>query len=586
MITISLIYKKGKAMSLNIHNTDLPNTNWLKPVNNQPLVLSTAARSANETVAPDNAATTTVALIDKGVTIESGVTADDEVKVQAMARTYHGKQLPEDEAVYLIAWKLPNVHLMHIESLVQQVYAEKIKYPGKTHGEMADYCLSELNGNLRKVEQSHTFWHWVDGKWQHNLTDETLSTIVLGTLRNQPALSDPRYKGPYKTWINTTSNITSTLNYLKMCCPKVKLADINTDPYLFNMQNGVFDLRTLSSRPALPSEYLVMFSNVTYDEKATCPLWEKFIDEITLGDQEFARYLQMMAGYFLLGDNPLRRVFFLIGSGSNGKSTFVHVLEYLLKDYCSPIHGFTVKTKKQEGKGDDLMALVNKRLYLYAELKAKDMLDVTLVKAISAGESQLARNLFQNFVIIALLGKLLFHSNEMPRVSDSSNAFYNRINILTFKLDLEETNAADNELEDKLKEEIAGIFNWAVEGVRMAGPKWENFVETASMQAEKKAYRAENDTIQNFIDHCYIIDPQQRSPSKQVYDDYNLWMSMQYPDTHRSVQDAALKSKFTAKSIKFSSSNGSWLGMVRNPEWAAQFGQDDSENALDNTQTI
>ena len=53
------------------------------------------------------------------------------------------------------------------------------------------------------------------------------------------------------------------------------------------------------------------------------PTWDKFLDRITGGDVELIAFLQRMAGYALTGLTREHALFFLYGTGANGKTTFL-----------------------------------------------------------------------------------------------------------------------------------------------------------------------------------------------------------------------------------------------------------------------
>ena len=62
---------------------------------------------------------------------------------------------------------------------------------------------------------------------------------------------------------------------------------------------------------------------IKYDPHAQAPQWVAFIDRITEGNQNLADYLQKAVGYSLTGDISEQILFFLYGTGSNGKSTIL-----------------------------------------------------------------------------------------------------------------------------------------------------------------------------------------------------------------------------------------------------------------------
>ena len=59
---------------------------------------------------------------------------------------------------------------------------------------------------------------------------------------------------------------------------------------------------------------------------AACPTWHAFLSDITGGDADLTAYLQRMVGYCLTGVTSEHALFFLYGTGANGKSVFVNAL--------------------------------------------------------------------------------------------------------------------------------------------------------------------------------------------------------------------------------------------------------------------
>ncbi len=66
--------------------------------------------------------------------------------------------------------------------------------------------------------------------------------------------------------------------------------DANTD--LFNCINGTLDMSTGEFRDHRAADLLSKISGVVYDPEAKAPLFEKFIDEIMMGDEAKIDYLQ------------------------------------------------------------------------------------------------------------------------------------------------------------------------------------------------------------------------------------------------------------------------------------------------------
>ena len=98
------------------------------------------------------------------------------------------------------------------------------------------------------------------------------------------------------------------------------------------------------------------------EEGANCPDWIEFLDQIFEGDCELISFLQRAVGYSLTGHVSEQCLFILVGTGANGKSTFLKVLQCLLGDYAATVPMQTLMQQRHGTQTNDLAHLVGKRL--------------------------------------------------------------------------------------------------------------------------------------------------------------------------------------------------------------------------------
>src|ERR1041385_8957979 len=91
----------------------------------------------------------------------------------------------------------------------------------------------------------------------------------------------------------------------------------DADPWMLNTPGGLVDLRTGILGP---SERTAFASKITAVGPANdCPRWQQFLNDVTGGDGELQRFLQRVVGYSLTGVTREHALFFLFGTGANGK---------------------------------------------------------------------------------------------------------------------------------------------------------------------------------------------------------------------------------------------------------------------------
>ena len=111
--------------------------------------------------------------------------------------------------------------------------------------------------------------------------------------------------------------------------------ELDTDPWLLNVENGTIDLHTGMLREHRREDFITKLAPVTLDPAATCPIWDAFLDRIFDGDAELVGYVQRLVGYTITGVTEEHILPFLHGGGANGKSTIVETLLKMLgSDYA------------------------------------------------------------------------------------------------------------------------------------------------------------------------------------------------------------------------------------------------------------
>ena len=97
----------------------------------------------------------------------------------------------------------------------------------------------------------------------------------------------------------------------------VQSGQLDRDPMLLGVRNGIVDLRSGQLRPATPDDLMTMQCPVAYDPAATCPTFTGFLERVTNKKPALLSYLARIVGYSLTGKTTEQCLFFLYGSGAN-----------------------------------------------------------------------------------------------------------------------------------------------------------------------------------------------------------------------------------------------------------------------------
>jgi len=282
--------------------------------------------------------------------------------------------------------------------------------------------------------------------------------------------------------------------------------EFDSDPYLFNVENGTVVLKGSNAgqlATASPLNLITKVAAVRYDQDATCPRWNQFLLEVMQGDEELVEFLQTFVGYSLTGDTSEHCFVILWGTGANGKSTFLDTLQTIFGDYAKTASTDTFLSKRYSGIPNDIAALRGARFVSAAETDADRRLAEALVKRIVSGDPMTARFLHGEFFEFVPQLKLYLATNHKPVVKNNDNAIWRRVRLVEFTRTFA-PDEQDTQLKQKLLAERAGILNWAIEGCL----RWQELGRLPypeALQKSTQAYRAEMDTLGAFIEEHYNL---------------------------------------------------------------------------------
>lgn len=271
----------------------------------------------------------------------------------------------------------------------------------------------------------------------------------------------------------------------------------DADPWKLNTPGGVVDLKTGETQPHSLADY---FTKITHaNPNGECPLWMKFLDEVTEGDAELIAFLQRVIGYCLTGSVREHALFFLYGTGRNGKGVFLNTISDLLGDYAA-IASMEVLT---ETKGDrhptELAAMQGKRLVVAQEVDEGRNWAEAKIKTLTGGDPITARFMRRDFFTFTPQFKLLIAANHKPVLRNVDEAMRSRLHLVPFTVTIPK-DKRDPDLQDKLKAEWEGILQWALDGALQ-------YQETglappdAVTQATQE-YFSDQDIFTQWVDEC------------------------------------------------------------------------------------
>lgn len=335
--------------------------------------------------------------------------------------------------------------------------------------------------------------------------------------------------------------------------------EMDKNEWLFNCDNGVIDLKTGKLHPHNRELMMTKISPVKYDSEADCPTWIQFLNDIFQDEQgnvkqDTIEFLQKAAGYSLTGSTKEQVLFFLYGTGRNGKSTYMNVIQKILGAYGKQTNSETFTLKKNERVNNDVADLVGARLVAATESEENARLAESLIKQLTGGEEIRARFLFQNNFVYTPTYKIFFITNHRPVIRGNDEGIWRRIRLIPFTVTIPD-HKLDKDLPEKLRNEMPGILRWMVEGCL----KWqkEGLGAPEEVTEATNNYRNEMDTMGNFISDYCITHEAAKSFGNDLYRQYQEWISetgeyeLSKPKFNRKLEDKGFKKGRDGRGIYF-----------------------------------
>lgn len=386
---------------------------------------------------------------------------------------------------------------------------------------------------------------WDEQRWASNGEAEAIE-LVKRTARNwvlywsaklsgKPDDSELKRKFSMALYLEGAQRIRSVVELAKTDASlRIDASDLDSDPWLLNVQNGTLDLRTGKLRPHRKEDYITKLAPVTFIPDATHPMLEKYLEHIRAGSPEMVAFLARCFGAALTGDASTESLFLLQGDGASGKTTLVEAIAGMIGDHavklrfeslCLSKHG-----RSPGGATPDLVALRGARLSYASEGDQSAKLDAGLVKELTGGEAVTARGLHKDPITFDQTWKLWLVSNFEPKADSDDTGIWRRV----FKLHFEVVPLKKRD--PKLKESLANdpaarsaLLSWCLAGCldwQKRGGGRDGLAAPESVMAVTSEYRDKQDLLGEWW-KALMVDAQFKANEvtagrllRQHYDDW------------------------------------------------------------------
>lgn len=415
----------------------------------------------------------------------------------------------------------------------------------------------ELDTILRDetFDKMHTFF--IKNKFMHNIFgDYMIDKYHIVSIDNQLHMYNGEiYRHDDDVIFNAMINEISTLKdsqrievlkYLKIKTTECEAAD---ERYIA-FKNGIYDIYADELLDFSPNMYVTIQIPWNYNPEAYDKTTDTVLGNISCHDDEIRALLEECVGYCFYKTNELGSSFFLIGDKSNGKSTFLKMIKYMLGknnysalDLSELSDRFNTATmyNKLANIGDDIGDE-----YLYGS-------KVAIFKKLVTGDTIKAEEKNQPVFMFDPFVKMFFAANEMPRIKDKTGAVLRRIVIVPFNavFSKDDPTFKHNIIKDLITENaMEYLINIAIKGLHRILDR-QNFTKPKCVTEKLEEYERNNDTVIQFVEEVGLDEIKGQS-CDDVFVRYQTFCAKngyQYPGA-KNTFSASLKKKYKIETVQ------------------------------------
>jgi len=368
-------------------------------------------------------------------------------------------------------------NIVTIDSPVNGSGATVLSFPPRSEPENIGYApefseegmalafAEKYKNKLRYVHAKRCWVEWDGTQW---VDEKTLRAydLIRQECRISAAIAkeDEKYKESIKplSRASTRSAIETIARSDRRLAATAEQWD--ADDWLLNTPGGIIDLRTGENIGHDPLKYCKNITAVAPGKPGEdCPIWMDFLDRVMDHDAELQAYLQRMCGYFITGCIREHALFFVYGSGRNGKGVFLNTISAISHMYHVVSSAQTFVEQKSQRHETELAHLAGARLVLSQETEQGQYWAESRIKSLTGGDKITARYMHGDYFDFDPKFKLCIVGNHKPRLRCVDEAIRGRLNLIPFTVTIP-PEERDPGLSEKLKAEWPAILRWMIAG--------------------------------------------------------------------------------------------------------------------------
>lgn len=355
-----------------------------------------------------------------------------------------------------------------------------------------------IKNNPLYYDNSKLWWKWTGIKWEK--IDET---DILNSYDEHSLGLEQLYKSKERSEI---------INALQLIARKNKPKDIPET--WIQLKNKIVDIETGEQFAATPEYFNCNPLPYSIGESEETPTFDKIFND-WVGENKAIDLYEILA-FCMIPDYFISRIFFLFGSGSNGKSCFLRILKKFIgtSNSCS-----TELDAITERFGT--AALFKKLVCVIGETDYKQLNKTNILKNLSGKDDIDFEFKGKDRFTGVNYAKLIIATNSLPITRDKTDGFFRRMIIIMFVNKFSEK----RDIVSEIPEEEYNNLTLKCLNILKRLYKEREFTNKTTIEERKKKYEETSNPLSKFIEENCDINPNKEIPAFEFFEKYNLFLT-------------------------------------------------------------
>jgi putative DNA primase/helicase len=343
------------------------------------------------------------------------------------------------------------------------------------------------------VDRGKKIWYYSSGVWCPDGMDELTRRVLFCT--------GDKYR---KEYVNQVVSLVQAR--------KTQIVGLGPLKYL-NLKNGMLNWSTQELVPHNPNFYSPIQLDISWNPEATCPEVDKWM--ASTFDSELHTLLWEIIGVCWYPGMGFQKMILLVGSGNNGKGTFLRLCSSALPDSATS----AIDPKIIAGNRFASAELFGKTLNVCGDIDRFTFTATGEIKRMTGDDSLYAERKNGQPFNFTNEATMLFSGNKIPQSRDVAHGWFRRWLIVPMTRRIQ--GPPDLDIESRLRAELEGVLVKAVKGLAHAKSN-RGFSEPEVSKKALENYEYSCNSSAFFINECIEFSADFRSPigKNQLMDSY------------------------------------------------------------------